>query len=159
MNTNTGCTVKTIETVNCTLSHEFHQTNCIRGSPTGVMAGSTDARYICIAHGSCGLAHEEPIRVAVRYQVTKSSKSPVQTALTGYRSTFCKSLNSREMSHAVLDEYSKLVVLLVVHIVYSKYSLLPKQSAAGHCVLWLHGYKGDPPDATSQQVPVSIHQR
>ena len=93
------------------------------------------------------------------YQVTKSSKSPVQTALTEYRSTFCKSLNSREKSHAVLDEFSKHVVLLVAHRVYSKYSLLPNQSVVGHCVLWPHGFKGDPPNATSQQVPVSTQHR
>ena len=61
------------------------------------------------------ITHEEPMRVAVRCIKSQIHPSPVQTAHTRYRSTFCKSLNSLEMCHAVLDESPKLVVLLVAH--------------------------------------------
>ena len=60
------------------------------------------------------------------YQVSKSSNYPVQATLTECRSTFRKSLNSRDKSLAVLDEFSKHVALLVTLRVVSKSIIVTK---------------------------------
>ena len=57
--------------------------------------------------------------VAVRCIKSQILPSPVQTALTGYRSTFCKSLNSREMSH-LLEVIARSQKEIEIQLTYRK---------------------------------------